>query len=84
MLRQLNLFNLRTLLVMLLKIQLCLFRISCVNCAFHTRLPLIQQKQCAFVHKIINQHNPLLRAPHQPAYEGISIPNTACSKQFLS
>ena len=83
MLRQLNLLNLRTLLVMLLKIQLCLFRISCVICAFHTRLPLIQQKQCAFVHKIINQHNPLLRAPHQSANKGVGIPNTACTKQFL-
>ena len=54
MLRQLHLLNLRTLFVMLLKIQLRLFGISRMHSAIHTCSSLVEQYQRTLIHKIVN------------------------------
>lgn len=54
--RQLYIVNSGILFVMLLKIKLYLFRITCMHLCRHTVFSFIQHYQNTFIHIIVNQH----------------------------
>ena len=81
--RKLNLLDFGILLIMLFKVQLRLFAEAGMNGAFNTRSPLIEQKQRAFIYKVVNQDNAPLGTSHHATQESVGVPHASRTKQFF-
>ena len=81
--RQLHKQNLTILLIVFLQVCLEWFIITRVDRSHHIFCPFVQERQHTVIHKIVNQHNPLLRTPYQVRHISPCIPHAACSKYML-